>query len=274
MLIQALTGPLLGPAGVGSARPRPLNCVESHHNVSQGIPLETGDIHGQQPTPICSAWFAFASRGGLAHDHHLAAAAVLEVLEGRALLATFTVKSLGNLGTGSGDSGDLPYCINQANANNQANTIVFDSTLFSTPQTIDSGPLELKDTGGTQTITGPAAGVTIGLSPTGLQVDAGVTASISGLTLAGGVGVGNSGRGYGGALANYGTATVTGCTISNSGVYNSSTGNLTLSDCTENGNDAVGDVQFRHGQPDSALAPSAATTESSAAACTIPARPT
>ena len=60
-------------------------------------------------------------------------------------------------------SGDLRYCINQANANDQANTIVFDSTVFSTPQTITlcGSQLELSDTGGTQTITGPAAGVTI-----------------------------------------------------------------------------------------------------------------
>jgi hypothetical protein len=182
--------------------------------------------------------FAFASRA--VRHRRFRRRPVLEVLEGRALLATFNVNSLGTLGSGSADSGDLLYCINQANADNQANTIVFNSTLFSTPQTINSGPLELSDTGGTQTITGPAAGVTIGVSPTGLQVDAGVTASISGLTLVGGLGVGSSGHGYGGALANYGTATLTGCTISSSGVFNSSMGNLTLADCTQHGNDAVG----------------------------------
>ena len=92
-----------------------------------------------------------------------AAAPVLEVLEGRALLATFTVNSLGDAGIGSNDAGDLRYCINQANANDQANTIVFNSNVFSTPQTITltGSQLELRDTGGTQTITGPAAGVTV-----------------------------------------------------------------------------------------------------------------
>jgi MBG domain (YGX type) len=67
---------------------------------------------------------------------------------------------VGDVGIGSNDSGDLRYCINQANANDQANTIVFDSTVFPTQQTItlSRSQLELEDTGGTQTITGPAAG--------------------------------------------------------------------------------------------------------------------
>ena len=78
-------------------------------------------------------------------------------------LSVFTVNRLGDAGVGSGGSGDLRYCINQANDENQANTIVFDPTVFSTPQTItlSGSQLELSDTGGTQTITGPAAGVTI-----------------------------------------------------------------------------------------------------------------
>ena len=41
-----------------------------------------------------------------------------------------------------------------------AQTITFDPTVFATPQTITltQGPLELSDSGGTQTITGPAGG--------------------------------------------------------------------------------------------------------------------
>ena len=127
---------------------------------------------------------------------------------------------MGDVGSGSGDSGDLRYCINQANADDQANTIVFDSTMFSTPQTItlSGGQLELNDTGGTQTITGPAAGVTIsgGGNSRVFQVDSGVTASISGLTISGGSAAGN-----GGGLANYGTATLTDCTISGNTVTGS-----------------------------------------------------
>ena len=145
--------------------------------------------------------------------------------------------------TGSDDSGDLRYCINQANADDQANTIVFDSTVFSTPQTItlSLGQLELSDTGGTQTITGPAAEVTIsgGGNSRVFQIDDGVTASISGLTISGGA-IGYPG--IGGGLANYGTATLTGCTFSGNdavidfvrrgGVFNSAGANLTLTDCT------------------------------------------
>ena len=145
--------------------------------------------------------------------HHHRRRPVLEVLEGRVVLATFTVNSLGDAGSGSNGSGDVRYCINQANANDEANTIVFDSTVFSTPQTItlSGSPLELAGTGGTQTITGPAAGVTISGGGTSrvFQVDSGVTASLSGLTITGG-----STSGYGGGLYNEGTATLTDCTVS------------------------------------------------------------
>ncbi len=167
---------------------------------------------------------------------------VLELLEGRALLATFTVNSLGDAGSGSGDAGDLGYCINQANADDQANTIVFDPTVFGTPQTITlSGvPLELSDTGGTQTITGPAAGVTVsggGISRV-FQLDKGVTASVSGLTISGG----SSSYGNGGGLLNDGTVTLTDCTLSGNtaryggGLFNSGTADLT--GCTLSGNTA------------------------------------
>ena len=74
--------------------------------------------------------------------------------------------------------------------NGGAETITFDKTVFKTPQTItlSGSQLELSDTTGTETITGPKAGVTVnggGLSRV-FQVDAGVTASISGLTITGG----------------------------------------------------------------------------------------
>ena len=145
-------------------------------------------------------------------------------------------------GIGSGDEGDLRYCINQANADDQSNTIVFDPTVFGTPQTItlSGGPLELENTWGTQTITGPAAGLTIsgGGSTRVFQVDGDVTASISGLTISGG---------NGGGLYNGGSATLNDCTLSDNtswsggGVFNGDGATLTLTDCTVSDNTAVGD---------------------------------
>ena len=176
------------------------------------------------------------------------------------MLATFTVNSLGDAGIGSSDSGDLRYCINQANADDQANTIVFDSTVFGTPQTITltGGQLELKDTGGTQTITGPAAGVTISGGGTSrvfrgrqwcdrlaLRPD-----HLRRLDLSG----------NGGGLVNYGTVTLTDCTLS--GNYRlrqygarpvqCPTANLTMTGCTVSGNSTAPAAvcKLRHGQPE------------------------
>src|SRR3954464_1160260 len=86
---------------------------------------------------------------------------ILMALEGRLLLSKFTVNSTGDTGSGSDLAGDLRYCINQANSAGGDETITFDRGLFSTPQTITlSGTqLELSDTTGTETITGPGAGL-------------------------------------------------------------------------------------------------------------------
>ena len=165
--------------------------------------------------------------------------AILE-LESRQLLSTFIVANNNASGTGS-----LAQAIDDANSNNQANTITF-SSFFSTPQKITLGgsELELRNTSGTQTITGPAAGVTIsGGGQSGVfEVDPGVTAMLSGLSITGGK-VGESIGG--GGLGNFGTTTLTDCTITgNSAVYrgggvsDAGTGNLTLFDCTISRNSA------------------------------------
>ncbi len=187
-------------------------------------------------------------------------------LEERRLLATFTVTSTAD----DGSAGTLRSVIAAANATLGANTIDFDPTVFSTPQTITlSGiSLELSNTSGTETITGPAVGVTVSAGGRSrvFQVDGGVTASISGLILTGGD-VGGDGGGLlnegtvnltdctlngnsvgyfnsGGGLANDGgTATLTDCTVSSNsdgkggGVWNSN-GTTTLTDCKVNGNTA------------------------------------
>ena len=90
---------------------------------------------------------------------------------------------------------------------------MFDGGVFATARTINltGGLLELSNTTGTETIVGPAAGLTIdggGKGPI-FQVDQNVEASISGLTITGG-----SASGVGGGLLNNnGDVTLTGCTV-------------------------------------------------------------
>ena len=93
-----------------------------------------------------------------------------------------------------------------------AETITFDPTVFAQQQTITltQGQLELSDTDGTQTITGPAAGVTVsggGISGV-FQVDSGVTATVAGLTIADGL------LHTGAGIDNLGTLTVINSTLS------------------------------------------------------------
>src|SRR5262245_46681739 len=107
----------------------------------------------------------------------------LEALEDRYCPSTFTV-----LNTQDDSSvGSLRWAVEQANTTAGDDAIVFDSTAFSTPQTITLGgsQLELSDTTGATTITGPAAGVTISGNNQSrvFQVDAGVTASFANLTI-------------------------------------------------------------------------------------------
>ena len=110
----------------------------------------------------------------------------LLALEDRRLLSTFTVNST----LDDGSVGTLRWAVGQANSAGGAETIAFDKTVFKTPQTITltGTQLELSDTNGTETITGPKAGVTVsaGRHSRVFQVDGGVTASISGLTITGG----------------------------------------------------------------------------------------
>ena len=138
----------------------------------------------------------------------------------------------------------LRMAIDDANSLSSGSAaIIFDPTVFATPQTITltSGQLTLSNTTLTETIFGPAAGLTIsggGLSRV-FEVNSGVTASISRLTITGG-----STSGNGGGLYNLGTTTLTDVTVSGNsapntstygdGIYNS--GAITLTDCTVSGN--------------------------------------
>ncbi len=120
--------------------------------------------------------------------------------------------------------------------------ITFDPTVFANASTIKltAGQLALT-TSWAAAIEGPAAGVTLlGDGTTRvLQVNAGVTASFSNLTITGG-----RGSASGGGLLNNGTATLTDCAISGNAIAGtavdgaglSSIGTLTLTDCTMTGN--------------------------------------
>src|SRR5262249_54403628 len=81
----------------------------------------------------------------------------LEQLEARECPSMFTVNNT----LDDGSVGSLRWAVGQANSTSGANTINFGS-LFNTAQTITLGgtQLELSNTTGTTTITGPAAGVT------------------------------------------------------------------------------------------------------------------
>jgi parallel beta-helix repeat protein len=199
----------------------------------------------------------------------------LEALEGRWCPSTITVLNIGD------DPGALTYtgtdpstgianytaptlraAIDGANSMAGPDTINFDTSgVFSTAQTINLGgtQLELTDKTGATTITGPVAltdttgaptntglGVTVnggGLSRV-FQVDSMVAASISGLTISGGMAAGTSGNG--GGLANFGNATLSNCIISENsagylsgGVYGGADSTTTLNDCIVSGNSAV-----------------------------------
>ena len=166
---------------------------------------------------------------------------------------------------------DLRGAVGLADVLPGAHAITFDPTVFASVQTITltSGQLELNNTSGTETIIGPSAGVILsggGLSRV-FQIDSGVTAVLSGLTISGGSALnggglyndggtttltncnfsGNSASGNGGGLYNEsGTTNLTTCVLSGNsagsggGLANSG-GLMTLTDCTVRGNTAGND---------------------------------
>ncbi len=173
----------------------------------------------------------------------------LETLEERLAPAVFTVNNPTD--TPVAGQTDLRQAITEANSTAGANTITFDSTVFATPQTITLGgtQLTLTNTTGLQTITGPAAGVTVSGNNASrvFQIDASVKASISGLTITGGSVSGGSGAARnGGGVLNYGNLTLTNATVSGNtasaggGIYNANTGSrATITNTTISGNTAT-----------------------------------
>jgi predicted outer membrane repeat protein len=172
----------------------------------------------------------------------------MEWLEDRKLLTTFTVNST----LDDGSTGTLRWAVGQANSTTGANTIAFDATVFATPQTITlgTGVLSLTNTTGAETITGPAAGVTInGGGASGVfSINSGVTASMSGLTITGG----NAANG--GGVDNLGNTTLTNCTLTSNtatsgggAVFSSGTITLTNDTLTSNTSHLSGGGVFASG---------------------------
>ncbi|MBN9524013.1 hypothetical protein J0H58_36800 [bacterium] len=165
-----------------------------------------------------------------------------EVLEDRATPATFTGTAITDTGTGTGTSGDLRYCVTQANATAEPDDIVFGVT---GTVTLGGTQLTLSDDvtiagGGTVTIDANGASRVF-------EVEGGATVSLSGLTVTGGsVGAASSG---GAILLTLGTLTVTDCTLTGNSadaggggaIMNSfaNTGTLTVTGSSFTGNSAV-----------------------------------
>ena len=186
---------------------------------------------------------------------------MLECLEDRALLSTFTVNSLGDTGTGLGLSGDLRYVITQVDQTPGDNTINF--TVTGTI-TLSSALPDLSNTTGLTDIEGPgAASLTVARSSAAgtpdfriFTVDANVQAQLVGLTITGGFG--DPGV-DGGGINNSGTLTVIDSTIENNaattgsqysggeggGIYNG--GTLTVTNSTIDNNSATSATGYAGG---------------------------
>ena len=162
---------------------------------------------------------------------------MVEVLEDRMLLSTFTVNSLGDAGVGTGLSGDLRYVITQADQTAGDNTIDFAVT---GTITLNSALPDLSNTTGLTDIEGPgASSLTVARSGASgtpdfriFTVDADVQAEITGLSISGG-----SSDGAGGGIENSGILTVTNSTIADNSAGGNgggieSSGILTVNDST------------------------------------------
>lgn len=186
---------------------------------------------------------AFRRRRRPARRQQCLARAAFEGLESRLMLSTYQVTSLADVASSDpGYTGTLRWAIQKANtdgaAHKAADTITFASGLTGTI-TLTQGALSL--TAGNTTIKGPGS-TTLSVNGAALtsvfQVNSGVTASISGLTITDGESSTN-----GGGIDSLGTLTVTNDVFSEDsagaggGIYSS--GKLTVTGCTFSGDSSV-----------------------------------
>jgi hypothetical protein len=194
------------------------------------------------------------------------------VLEDRLVPATYTVNTLADTGAGTGLTGDLRYCITQADAN-PGSTVQFDATLFAATQTITLSGTELPVLTADTTILGPAAALTLSGNQKSRVFEIGdsthnpVVAMFNLTITQGGAITGNGGGmleiggsltltdctlsgndtnpgGSGGGITNGGTLILNTCTLSGNAAFNGggldNEGTATLSSCTLSGNSAEG----------------------------------
>jgi predicted outer membrane repeat protein/parallel beta-helix repeat protein len=164
-------------------------------------------------------------RGGRSHHQGKQLhKAVIEALESRILLSTYSVSNLHDVASSNSDyTGSLRWAINQVNSAGGNNTIDFASGLSGSID-LTQGTLSINDPSGTVTINGPGAGeLTINAEGHSGAFTIGqyATAVISGLTITGGYAQNGAAFNVGGSPGDGG-------------------GNLTLSDCTLTGNTATG----------------------------------
>ena len=161
------------------------------------------------------------------------------------------VNTLSDVTDSNDEYTSLREAVDYAVSQGGADTITFDPAIFVTPQEIvlAQGELHLMTQTGTGnptaiTISGPAAGVTILVSSDNpdrvFQIDAGVTASLSGLTITGGQAA------PGGGVSNAGALTLTNCTVTGNsafgaggGIFNDASGTLRVDASVISGNTAA-----------------------------------
>ena len=188
----------------------------------------------------------------------------IETLESRVTPSAYLVSILGDTsgsvsGSRSGTGGDLRYCLNQAILDQQADTITFDSTVFTgaAQKTIAlNGALDTKPAaftnpyGQTSFIVGASDNITIdgslGASVSGITLDGGGltrlfavegggTLQLSNLTLKGGQAMGGAG-----GMDNIGGAGGGGAGLGGGVLVDGSASHFTASGCTFVNNQATG----------------------------------